>query len=78
MSRLARACERRLMRHSDEGVQLRRVRVNALQIKLRQLDARELARRKAGGKFRQSLFVETHSITFGTRYSPASTCGAFC
>ena len=58
-------------------VQRRRVCIDARKIQLCQLHARELACAQARGEFGERLLVEAHSITLGTRYSPAATCGAF-
>jgi len=68
--RRTRACQRRFVRDRDEGIQLVRVRIDARKVELRQLDAREFARLQTRGKLGECLLVETHSMTFGTRYSP--------
>ena len=51
--------------------------LDPLQQIARQLDAGKLLCTQARGQCREALLMQLHSITFGTRYRPASTRGAF-
>ena len=62
---------------TDEAVELRVERLDALQQVLGQFDGGKLLGSQAFGNLAQGQLVQAHySITLGTRYRPFSTAGA--
>jgi len=60
----------------DHCVQCRLVRIDPVQKAAHELNAREFPGPQPFRELCQRLGMHAHSITLGTRYSPAATCGA--
>src|SRR5262249_34176055 len=76
--RRLRSSERCVTQDRDHRIQTRLVRLEPVQKAAHQLNAGKFPGAQPFRELRQVHQMSLHSITFGTKYSPAATCGALC